>query len=57
MQQALRPTPEAPRVKNTQTQAKTHTHISKTHTGNSFWQLEDMASWCSDAVNTAEMNK
>lgn len=33
-----------------------HTHTPKTHTGNSFWQPGDTASWCSDAVGTAEMS-
>lgn len=33
-----------------------HTHPPKTHTGNSFWQPGDTASWCSDAVGTAEMS-
>lgn len=35
---------------------ETHTHTPKTHTGNSFWQPGDTASWCSDAVGTAEMS-
>lgn len=33
-----------------------HTHTPKTHTGNSFWQPGDTASWCSDAGSTAEMS-
>lgn len=46
------PTPEAPSVKNPKT------HTSKIHTRHfPFWQLGDTASWRSDAVNTAEMNK
>lgn len=33
------------------------THTPKSHTGNSFWQPGDTASWCSDAGSTTSDSK